>query len=40
MRRRASWDNFHERFEIKGISYQKAYSLYCSRDNLAEEYSS
>lgn len=34
----ASWDNSHERFEIKGINHQEAYSLDGPRNHMAEEY--
>jgi hypothetical protein len=34
----ASWDNLHERFEVKRINHQEAYSLDGARANWAEEY--
>jgi hypothetical protein len=34
----ASWDNLHERFEIKRITHQEAYSLDGACTNMAEEY--
>ncbi len=34
----ASWDNFHERFEVKRINHQEAYSLDGTCTNMAEEY--
>jgi hypothetical protein len=34
----ASWDNPHERFEIKRINHQEAYSLDGACTNMAEEY--
>jgi ISXO2 transposase-like protein len=34
----ASWDNLHERFEIKRINHQEAYSLNGACTNMAEEY--
>jgi hypothetical protein len=34
----ASWDNLHERFEVKRINHQEAYSLDGACTNLAEEY--
>jgi len=34
----ASWDNRHERFEIKRINHQEAYSLDGACTNMAEEY--
>jgi hypothetical protein len=34
----ASWDNLHERFEIKRINHQEAYSLDGTCTNMAEEY--
>ena len=34
----ASWDNLHERFEVKRINHQEAYSLDGARTNMAEEY--
>jgi hypothetical protein len=34
----ASWDNLHERFEIKRINHQEAYSLDGACTNMAEEY--
>jgi hypothetical protein len=34
----ASWDNPHERFEIKRSDHQKAYSLNGARIDLAQEY--
>jgi ISXO2-like transposase domain len=34
----ASWDNLHERFEVKRIKHQEAYSLYGACTNMAEEY--
>jgi hypothetical protein len=34
----ASWDNLHERFEVKGINHQEAYSLDGACTNMAEEY--
>jgi hypothetical protein len=33
-----SWDNLHERFEIKRIKHQAAYSLNAACTNWAEEY--
>ena len=33
-----SWDNLHERFEIKRIKHQEAYSLDGACTNMAEEY--
>jgi hypothetical protein len=33
-----SWDNLHERFEVKRIHHQEAYSLDGSCTNWAEEY--
>lgn len=33
-----SWDNSHERFEIKRIGHQEAYSLDGACVNLAEKY--
>jgi len=33
----ASWDNLHERFEIKRINHQEAYSLDGACTNMAEE---
>ena len=33
-----SWDNLHERFEIKRINHQEAYSLNGACTNMAEEY--
>jgi len=33
-----SWDNLHERFEVKRINHQKAYSLDGACTNMAEEY--
>ena len=33
-----SWDNLHERFEIKRINHQEAYSLDGACTNMAEEY--
>jgi hypothetical protein len=32
------WDNLHERFEIKRINHQEAYSLDGACTNMAEEY--
>ena len=34
----ASWDNLHERFEVKRIDHQEAYSLDGACTNMAEEY--
>jgi ISXO2 transposase-like protein len=34
----ASWDNRHERFEIKRINHQEAYSFDGACTNMAEEY--
>ena len=34
----ASRDNFHERFEVKRINHQEAYSLNGACTNMAEEY--
>ena len=34
----ASWDNLHERFEVKRINHQEAYSLDGASTNWAEEY--
>ena len=34
----ASWDGLHERFEIKRINHQEAYSLDGACTNMAEEY--
>jgi ISXO2-like transposase domain len=34
----ASWDNLHERFEVKKINHQEAYSLDGACTNMAEEY--
>jgi hypothetical protein len=34
----ASWDNFHERFEIKRINHQEAHSLDGACIDMAEEY--
>lgn len=34
----ALWDNLHERFEVKRISHQEAYSLDGACTNMAEEY--
>ena len=34
----ASWDNLHERFEIKRTNHQEAYSLDGACTNMAEEY--
>jgi ISXO2-like transposase domain len=34
----ASWDNLHERFEVKRINHQEAYSLDGACTNWAEEY--
>jgi hypothetical protein len=34
----ASWDNRHERFEVKRINHQEAYSLDGACTNMAEEY--
>ena len=33
-----SWDNLHERFEVKRINHQEAYSLDGASTNWAEEY--
>ena len=33
-----SWDNLHERFEVKRINHQEAYSLDGACTNWAEEY--
>jgi hypothetical protein len=33
----ASWDNLHERFEVKRINHQEAYSLDGASTNWAEE---
>jgi hypothetical protein len=34
----ATWDNLHERFEIKRINHQEAYSLDGACTNMAEKY--
>jgi hypothetical protein len=34
----AAWDNSHERFEVKRINHQEAYSLDGACTNMAEEY--
>jgi hypothetical protein len=34
----ASWDNLHERSEVKRINHQKAHSLDGACTNMAEEY--
>ena len=34
----ASWDDSHERFEVKRINHQEAYSLYGACTSMAEEY--
>jgi ISXO2-like transposase domain len=34
----AAWDNLHERFEVKRISHQEAYSLDGACTDMAEEY--
>jgi hypothetical protein len=34
----ASWDNLHERFEVKRINHQEAYSLNGACTDMAEEY--
>jgi hypothetical protein len=34
----ASWDNLHERFEVKRINHQEAYSLDGACTNMAAEY--
>ncbi len=34
----AAWDNLHERFEVKRINHQEAYSLDGACTNMAEEY--
>ena len=34
----APWDNLHERFEVKRINHQEAYSLDGACTNMAEEY--
>jgi len=34
----ASWDNLHDRFEVKRINHQEAYSLDGACTNMAEEY--
>ena len=34
----ASWDNLHERFEVKRINHQEAYSLDGACTDVAEEY--
>jgi len=34
----ASWENLHERFEVKRINHQEAYSLDGACTNMAEEY--
>jgi hypothetical protein len=34
----ASWDNLYERFEVKRINHQEAYSLDGACTNMAEEY--
>ena len=36
----ASWDNLHERFEIKRINHPEAYSLDGACTDMAEEYAS
>jgi hypothetical protein len=33
-----SWDNLHERFEVKRINHQEAYSLDGACTNMAAEY--
>jgi hypothetical protein len=33
-----SWDNLHERFEVKRINHQEAYSMDGACTNWAEEY--
>jgi hypothetical protein len=33
-----SWDSLHERFEMKRINHQEAYSLDGACNNMAEEY--
>ena len=33
-----SWDNLHERFEVKRVNHQEAYSLDGACTNMAEEY--
>jgi hypothetical protein len=33
-----SWDNSDERFDVKGINHQEAYSLDGARTDMAEEY--
>src|ERR1700740_2558810 len=33
-----AWDNLHERFEVKRINHQEAYSLDGACTNMAEEY--
>jgi hypothetical protein len=33
-----SWDNLHERFEVKRINHQEAYSLDGACTNWAQEY--
>ena len=33
-----SWEDLHERFEVKRINHQEAYSLDGARTNMAEEY--
>ena len=34
----ASWDNLHERFEVKRLNHQEAYNLDGACTNMAEEY--
>jgi len=34
----AAWDNLHERFEVKRINHQEAYSLDGACTNMAEEH--
>jgi hypothetical protein len=34
----ASWDNLHERFEVKTINHQEAYSIDGACTGMAEEY--
>ena len=33
-----SWDSLHERFEVKRINHQEAYSRDCASNNWAEEF--
>jgi hypothetical protein len=38
VKKAASWDNPHERFEVKRSNHQEAYSLDGACTNMAEEY--